>query len=137
MKIEHISMWVENINRTRDFYMKYFELSCNEKYENTSKGFSSYFLSFTSGARIEIMQKLDVIDNERDFEKNYYGFAHFAISVGSETKVDSVTHKLKSDGFTVLDGPRKTGDGYYESVVLDPENNRVEITVYPQSSVKE
>lgn len=129
MGIEHISIWVRNIDVTREFYMKYFDLTSNEKYINPSKGFSSYFLSFPSGARIEIMQKEDLKNSNRANEGNYYGFAHFAISVGSKDKVDSFTSKLKHDGFFVLDGPRKTGDGYYESCVLDCDGNKIEITV--------
>ena len=129
MKIEHIAIWVEDIERVREFYEKYFKATSNEKYTNTAKRFSSYFLSFESGARLEIMEIEGLNKSDRDAALHYSGLAHFAISVGSKDKVDALTALLKADGYTVIDGPRTTGDGYYESCVLDPEGNRTEITV--------
>jgi lactoylglutathione lyase len=129
MKIEHIAIWVGSIDTTRNFYMKYFNVTSNEKYTNPAKGFSSYFLSFATGARFEIMQKTAVINSTREYSSHYMGFAHFAISVGSNEKVDSITNQLSKDGYQVLDGPRKTGDGYYESCVLDCDGNIIEITI--------
>jgi len=129
MKIEHIALWCKSIDVLKDFYEEYFDVHSNDKYTNHTKGFSSYFLSFDSGARLEIMEMDSVpssIDNPYD---QFTGYIHFAISVGSETKVDALTSRLREDGYEILDGPRTTGDGCYESVVLDPEKNRVEITV--------
>jgi len=129
MKLEHMAIWTRDIEVMREFYLKYFDLVSNDKYSNESKGYRSYFLSFDSGARLELMQKTSVEVSTRDYLKEFTGMAHLAISVGSEEKVDSLTARLKNDGFEVVDGPRKTGDGYYESVVFDPEQNRIEITV--------
>lgn len=129
MKIEHVAIWAKDIEKLRSFYEQYLGATPNEKYTNCDKAFSSYFLSFDSGARLEIMQMPSVPETANDSRKQFTGIIHIAISVGSVEKVDSLTSELSRDGYQVLDGPRKTGDGYYESVVLDPENNRVEITV--------
>ncbi|UCD68785.1 MAG: VOC family protein [Betaproteobacteria bacterium] len=129
MKIEHIAIWAEDIEGLKDFYVRYFDARFGRKYQNTATGFESYFLRFDSGARLEIMQMASVSSGTKDPSKNYTGLAHFAISVGSRDQVDELTNRVKADGFQVLDGPRMTGDGYYESVVLDTEGNTVEITV--------
>lgn len=129
MKIEHIAVWSMDIDKLRDFYIHYFGAASNKKYINEKKGFSSYFLSFKEGPRLELMSnnRLDILPDNGT--RNYTGPAHFAFSAGSPEKVDELTALLKKDGYEVLDGPRRTGDGYYESVVLDPEGNRIEITV--------
>ncbi|PIB35475.1 hypothetical protein BFP72_08760 [Reichenbachiella sp. 5M10] len=127
MKIEHIGLWVKNLEEMRTFYQQYFEASCNQKYENSTKGFSSYFLSWTEGARLELMMRHDVTASNSEVEK--LGWAHLALSVGDRGAVDELTEKLRTDGYQILSEPRSTGDGYYESVVLDPEGNRVEITI--------
>lgn len=105
--------------------MKYFDCSVGEKYINPKKKFSSYFLTFTGGARIELMKRDDII-MERAGET--LGIAHFAMDTGSRDKVDKLTEILETDGHRVISKPRVTGDGYYESVVLDPEGNVIEIT---------
>lgn len=122
-KISHIAIWVNDIEKIREFYVKYFNCSSNQMYENTQKGFKSYFLTF-GNSKIEIMSKTDITEK---YETGL-GYAHVAISVGSKENVDNLTAKLKSDGFKTTE-PRTTGDGFYESTVLDPENNVVEITV--------
>lgn len=127
MRIEHIAIWTKDIETVRDFYIKFFNAACGTRYENKSKGFSSYFLSFDSGARIEVMHRTD-ISNEIGSKGFTCGLAHFAISVGSKKLVDELTELIRSKGFEVLGEPRTTGDGYYESVVVDPEGNIVEIT---------
>lgn len=129
MKIEHIAIWSDDIETLKAFYIKYFNATANEKYENKAKGFSSYFLSFLSGARLEIMQMDGIQKRKNQHIEQYIGLAHFAISMGSKEEVDALTSRINADGYTLLDGPRQTGDGYYESVVLDPEGNRIEITV--------
>lgn len=129
MKIEHIAIWSENLEILRKFYMKYFNATSNKKYTNDVRGFSSYFLSFDSGARIELMTNDRIKYPERRNEQIYTGIAHLAFSVGSKEKVNALTSLLKKDGFEIKDGPRTTGDGYYESVVLDPEGNIIEITI--------
>jgi lactoylglutathione lyase len=129
MKIEHIAIWAKDIEKLRTFYEKYFHVKSSDKYINSLKKFSSYFLSYELGARLEIMQMDSVGKSNTEPTSNYFGYAHLAISVGTEEKVDQLTEKLKEDGCQVLDGPRKTGDGYYESAVLDPEGNKLEITI--------
>ena len=129
MKIEHVALWAKNIEALKSFYEKYFNAQSNDKYTNPNKHFSSYFLSFDSGTRLEIMQMDSVSEKSGNSYDQFHGYTHLAFSVGSIERVNALTAKLEEDGFKVLEGPRKTGDGYYESVVLDPENNRIEITV--------
>lgn len=129
MKIEHIAMWVNDLEKQRSFYENYFHAKAGNKYVNPNKNFQSYFLSFADGPRLELMQRPEIPANLNSVYDQYTGLIHFAISVGSKEAVDQLTHRLKDDGHTVLDGPRTTGDGYYESVALDPEGNRIEITI--------
>lgn len=129
MKIEHIAIWVKDLERIRTFYETYFHATSNDKYTNHKKHFQSYFLSFDSGARLEIMQMPNIPNSKDDIYKQFIGFIHFAMSVGSKEKVDLLTEQLRKDGYEIIGEPRTTGDGYYESVVLDPEKNRIEITV--------
>lgn len=128
MKIEHLAIWVQDLERSRHFYETYFQAKANDKYHNPKKNFTSYFLSFDSGCRLEIMHRPDIRSLQDKAEKEYRGIIHFAVSVGSEAKVDALTEQLRADGFAIIGEPRRTGDGYYESVVLDPEHNRIEIT---------
>ena len=127
MKIEHIALWTNNLELMREFYQKFFSMKCGEKYKNLDNDFSSYFLSFDSGARIEIMNRTD-ISGEIGIKGISNGLTHFAISVGTKGKVDVLTEMIRTNGHKVIGEPRTTGDGYYESVVLDPEGNHVEIT---------
>ncbi len=128
MRIEHIAIWVKDLEIIRDFYIKYFNCKSSDKYINSKKFFSSYFLNFNNndGSRIEIM---NIGGLEKQDSCVYYGYAHIAISVGSKDRVDYITNILRADGFTVFSDPRITGDGYYESVVLAPEGNKIEITI--------
>ena len=127
MKIEHIAMWVSDIEEMRQFYEWYFNAKSGKKYVNLKKNFTSCFLSFDEGSRLELMQKPQI--SRLVNQEEHLGYIHFAISVGSKEKVDSLTKKLRQDGFEITGEPRTTGDGYYESVVLDPEGNRIEITI--------
>ena len=129
MQIEHIAIWTTDIERMKDFYSHYFGAVVGEKYINPKKHFQSYFLSFEKGPRLELMQMKDVPETANDIYKQFTGLIHFAVSVGDEEKVKILTAELVRDGFELIDGPRWTGDGYFESVVLDPEKNRVEITI--------
>lgn len=127
MKIDHIAIWAEDIELLRDFYMMYFDMSCNDRYVNPNKSFSSYFLSFSDGeTRIEIMNipGKDAPASRGDLK----GLAHFAISVGGKERVDEMARRFKENDVTILSAPRTTGDGYYECVVADPEGNYIEIT---------
>ena len=129
MRIEHIAIWTNNLEELKDFYVTYFGAISNQKYINNDTKFESYFLSFSEGCRIEIMQKPTVLDRHSKEDKNDIGLAHLAISVGSESQVNSLTELLREDGYDVLSEPRTTGDGYFESVISDPDGNRIEITI--------
>jgi lactoylglutathione lyase len=128
MRIDHIALWTRDLELCRQFYVSYFGAVAGEHYVNARKGFESCFLSFTDGARIELMKTTLLSPVVIDAGAQRMGLTHFAISLGSDRQVDELTQRLKTDGHPVLDGPRTTGDGYYESVVLDPEGNRIEIT---------
>ena len=127
MRIEHIAIWVNNLEVMKDFYSKYFNMKCSNIYVNQQKKFTSYFLSFDSGARIEIMNRKDISEMISN-KGNSNGFTHLAFSVGSIEKVNELTELIRNDGFEIYGEPRTTGDGYYESVVLDSEGNHIEIT---------
>lgn len=128
MKIEHIAIWSRDIEKLKKFYVHYFQAVSGEKYFNAKKNFQSYFLSFDTGCRLEIMQMPGIPDNIHDVHAQFIGIIHMAIAVGSKERVDALTEKLRADGFEIVGEPRTTGDGYYESVILDPEGNRIEIT---------
>lgn len=129
MLIEHLAIWVRDLERMRTFYETYFGATANDRYVNPTKQFASYFLSFPDGGpRLELMQMPGVPDSKNDALTQFLGLIHFAVSVGSEAAVDALTERLRTGGYPVVGEPRRTGDGYYESVVLDPEQNRIEIT---------
>lgn len=127
MKIEHIAIWVKDLEKTKAFYEKYFGAISNEKYYNPTKKFESYFLSFENGSRLEIMRKPDIQENNSSYVAQQFGIVHLAFSTGSKEKVDELTETLRKDGYKIAGEPRTSGDGYYESVIIDPENNIVEI----------
>jgi lactoylglutathione lyase len=129
MKIEHIAIWTHNLERLKAFYQTYFGARTGAKYVNPARGFESYFLTFPTGGRLELMYLPSLADRPSAPSKPYVGYAHLAISIGSEQKVNALCAQLQSDGHYVLDGPRRTGDGYYEAVVLDPDGNLLEITL--------
>lgn len=127
MRIEHIAIWTNDLEKMRSFYIKFFNMVSSENYFNPNKNFSSYFLSFNNGARIELMHKPEITESKEKADLNL-GLSHFAISVGSKQRVNELTEFIREQGYRVIAEPRKTGDGYYESVVSDPEGNRIEIT---------
>lgn len=127
MKIEHIAMYVKDLEKAKEFFVRYFGAVSNEGYHNKTTDFRSYFLTFEDGARLEIMTSPNMVDIEKNQMQT--GYIHLAFSVGSKEKVDSLTEQLKMDGYTVTSGPRTTGDGYYESCILGFEDNLIEITV--------
>lgn len=127
MKIDHIAIWTNQLEEMKDFYTEFFNMTSNKKYFNATKEFSSYFLSYKNGARIELMHKPGIRVLKEKLE-NELGFAHFAISLGNREAVDQLTEKIRSNGYKIVGEPRKTGDGYYESVIADPDGNLVEIT---------
>ena len=127
MYIEHIAMYVNDLEKTRRFFETYFGAVSNEEYHNLKTDFRSYFLRFDDGARLEIMHKPRMIDAEKVQDRT--GFAHIAFSLGSKAAVDELTERLRRDGYPVVSGPRTTGDGYYESCIVGIEDNQIEITV--------
>ncbi|MBQ2799971.1 MAG: VOC family protein [Lachnospiraceae bacterium] len=126
MRIEHIAMYVNDLEKARDFFVKYFNATSNGGYHNKTTNFRSYFLSFDDGARLEIMNKPEMEDVEKTLTRT--GYIHIAFSLGSKEAVDELTEKMKNDGYNVISGPRTTGDGYYESCIIGIEGNQIEIT---------
>ena len=127
MKIEHVAMYVNDLEAARQFFETYLGGKSNEGYHNKTTDFRSYFISFEDGARLEIMNK--PLMNNRDKGLNDTGYIHVAFSVGSRERVDELTEELKDAGYEVVSGPRTTGDGYYESCIVAVEANLIEITV--------
>ncbi len=127
MKIDHMALYVADLEATKDFFIFYFGAVSNEMYHNPRTGLKSYFLTFEDGGRIEIMNRPEVIVRQKGTLEA--GYVHLAFSVGDETKVDELTARLEGDGYEVLSGPRRTGDGFYESCIVGPEGNLIEITV--------
>ena len=126
MFIEHIALYVNNLEKAKEFFVSYFGAIPNEMYHNKTTGFRSYFLRFDYGARLEIMTRPNLADEPKQLMRT--GFIHLAFSVGSKEKVNQLTEQLKSDGYEVISGPRTTGDGYYESCIVALEGNQIEIT---------
>jgi lactoylglutathione lyase len=129
VKIEHIACWSEDLDRLCNFYAKYFNAKVNPPYHNPIKGHATRFLDFPGGGRLEVMYHPDIHQKTAAPGEAHIGFIHLSFSVGSRETVDRLTSRLQSDSFPVIDGPRVTGDGYYESSVLDPDGNRIEITL--------
>ena len=129
MRIEHIALWTTNLERLKGFYETYFGAVAGGRYNNPHNEFTSYFLTFDDGARLELMQMPSVPVTLNDPVRQFTGYVHVAVSVGSEAGVDVLTERLRGDGYLVVGEPRRTGDGYYESAVLDPDGNRIELTV--------
>jgi lactoylglutathione lyase len=121
LRIEHVALWTGRLERLRAFYETYLGATAGAKYTNPGRGFESYFLSFASGARLELMRQAG--------REAAPGHGHVAFALGAKQAVDKLTARLAADGYRVVDGPRWTGDGYYEAVALDPDGNRVELTV--------
>lgn len=127
MGIEHVAMYVKDLEEAKRFFEKYFGAQSNELYHNKTTDFKSYFLTFDRGSRLEIMTKPGMEDPEKSLERT--GLIHIAFQTGSKEKVDALTKQMKEDGYEVVSGPRTTGDGYYESCVVALEGNQIEITV--------
>ena len=125
MKLDHLAMYVKDLEAAKAFFVQYFGASSNEMYHNPKTGLRTYFLSFGDGSRLEIMSRPDVVDNGINHFQT--GYIHLAFSVGGKKEVDELTNTLRADGFTVVSGPRVTGDGYYESCIEGFEGNLIEI----------
>jgi lactoylglutathione lyase len=128
VRIEHVAIWTKDIEKLKKFYVDYFDGSVSNKYTNSKKHFESYFIRFEKGARLEIMQMPSIPPNINSAIEQFMGLIHIAVSVGSIEKVNKLTEELGKAGYEIISEPRYTGDGYYESCVLDPDGNRIEIT---------
>lgn len=129
MTLEHVAIWTHNLEALRQYYCRFFEGSSNQQYHNPSKDFRSYFISFPSGARLELMSRPTIPDNRNDrVGEQHLGIIHLAFGVDTMEEVDLKARELQSNGYPILSGPRKTGDGYYEFETLDPDQNRIEVT---------
>jgi len=126
MRLDHMALFVLDLEQAKDFFIRYFNATANDMYHNSRTGLKTYFLSFSDGMRLEIMKRPDVV--QTTFNEYRQGYIHIAFSVGSKNNVDELTRRLEEDGYKVLSGPRTTGDGYYESCVQGFENNLIEIT---------
>lgn len=126
MRIEHIAMYVNDLENAKVFFEKYFNAKSNEGYYNAKTQFRSYFLSFDDGSRLELMNKPDMRDDEKHLART--GYIHIAFRLGSKEAVDTLTNRFRNDGYSVISGPRTTGDGYYESCIIGIEGNQIEIT---------
>lgn len=127
MRIDHIALYVNDLEAARDFFVTYLDGESNDVYHNRKTDFRSYFITFDDGARLEVMTKPGMADLEKHLNRT--GYIHVAFGVGSKEKVDSLTAELKDAGYEVVSGPRTTGDGYYESCIVVIEGNQIEITV--------
>lgn len=129
MKLDHVAIWTDKLEELRNYYTSYFGGISNEKYTNEKKQFHSYFLTFQSGTRLEIMTKPGIPDNLNDTVINQHkGIIHLAFGVETMKEVDEKAKELEADGYTILSGPRRTGDDCYEFETLDPDRNRIEVT---------
>ncbi|OTN77351.1 hypothetical protein A5886_002451 [Enterococcus sp. 8G7_MSG3316] len=132
MKIEHLAIFTKDLEEMKSFYETYFGAKSGDKYHNQKTGFQSYFLSFDSGSRLELTTKAHL--SPRNAES--YGYTHLALAVGSKSDVDQLAKRFVEDGFPLLNGPRTTGDGYYEAVIQDPEGNLIELTTELDSKIQ-
>lgn len=129
MTLEHVAIWTHQLEVLKAYYEKYFGGISNQKYSNPQKQFESYFLTFESGARLELMKMINIPDNQNDtVQKQHLGIIHLAFGVETMQEVDAKAEELRQAGFRILSEPRRTGDGYYEFETLDPDNNRLEVT---------
>ena len=127
MKIEHVALYVKDLEAARDFFVRFLGGKSNNGYHNPRTDFRSYFISFDDVSRLELMTKPELVDQEKPLIRT--GYAHIAFSVGSKEQVDKLTEELRTAGYEVVSGPRTTGDGYYESCIVVVEGNQIELTV--------
>ncbi|MBO4784105.1 MAG: VOC family protein [Lachnospiraceae bacterium] len=127
MVIEHVAMYVNDLEKTRDFFVDFLDGKSNDGYHNKKTGFRSYFVSFDGGSRIEVMNKPDMTDDNKGLNRT--GYAHIAFSTGSKERVDELTERIRNAGYVVISDPRTTGDGYYESCIVAIEGNQIELTI--------
>jgi lactoylglutathione lyase len=129
MTIDHVAIWTNHLEKMKEYYVRYFNGIANSKYRNNTNQYESYFVSFDSGSRIELMQKPGIPENLNDsVERQYLGLIHLAFGVENMDLVNQKLTELADAGYKILRGPRKTGDGYWEFETLDPDNNRIEVS---------
>jgi lactoylglutathione lyase len=129
MVIDHVAIWTTQLEKLKDYYAKYFNGRPNKKYLNKDRHFESYFVSFDSGTRLELMQMPGIPQNLNDpAGKQYQGIIHLSFGMDNMDRVDDKFNELTKDGYKILRGPRKTGDGYWEFETLDPDKNRIEVS---------
>lgn len=126
MKLEHVALYVNDLEKAKNFFTTYFHATADNCYHNISTNFRSYFLTFDNDTRLEIMSHPQTFNTEKPLRRT--GYVHIAFQLGSKEAVNELTQKLQIDGYAVISGPRTTGDGYYESCILDFEGNQIEIT---------
>lgn len=127
MKIDHLAIWTSDLEKLKIFYCQYFGGESGALYHNPAKNYTSYFISFPEGCRLELMHRPEIPAHLSPPNAEYKGLTHFAFQLDSRAAVDKLTSRLEQAGYAVLGQPRTTGDGYYESIVADPEGNRVEL----------
>jgi lactoylglutathione lyase len=128
MKLEHVAIRTDRLEILKDFYVSYFDGTSNQKYVNPKTGLETYFITFDSGAKLEIMTLPGLVVNKNDPKIPYQSITHLAFSVDSMQEVDVKARQFEAAGFPIVRGPRKTGDGFYEFETLDPDGNKIEIT---------
>jgi lactoylglutathione lyase len=129
MVIDHVAIWTTQLEKLKDYYVKYFNGLPGKKYFNPKRFFESYFVSFDSGTRLEIMQMPGIPENLNDtVERQYLGIIHLSFGVENMGRVNEKYDQLVKDGYRILREPRRTGDGYWEFETLDPDNNRIEVS---------
>ncbi|BAK97404.1 hypothetical protein OBV_02060 [Oscillibacter valericigenes Sjm18-20] len=134
--LEHVAIWTKDLEAMKAFYCRLFRGKAGKKYQNSTEfhsSFESYFLSFGSGSRLELMHMPTISDGINTNGHEAIGLTHIAFSVETKEEVDAMAKKANDLGYQVILKPHQTGDGYYEMCILDPEGNRVEVTVLPQS----
>ena len=125
MKIAHLALWTLHLEELRAFYIRYFDGVSNDKYTNPAKGFESYIIRFGEGCALELMRLSDI---SRKAERPHTGYCHMAFECAGREEVDTRTERLRNDGYRIVGEPRTTGDGFYESVIADPDGNIIELT---------
>lgn len=128
MKLHHIAIWTNKLEEMKDFYINLLNGKANNKYSNPVKGFESYFITFESGAKLELMSSIKLSETYKYYDSEFKGYTHMAFSVGNKEAVDELTESLRKKGYKIIGEPRTTGDGFYESSFMDPDGNKVEIT---------
>ena len=128
MVLEHVAILTARLEILKDYYIRYFGGTPNQKYANPKTGLETYFITFGSGTKLEIMSLPELTDNKNDMTLPYQGVVHLAFGLGTMSEVEEKARQFEADGFRILRGPRITGDGFYEFETVDPDGNKIEVT---------